>query len=167
MDPKELALIALRATIVYFFVLFVVRLMGKRSVGNISAFDLVVALMIGEVVDEAIYGDVSMVKFFLIVGTVALWHIVNAWASYKSKIIERLTEAEPAVVIEDGQFKDDVLAKERISRDDVESAMRVESIDDIKEVKRATIEPSGSISFLQQQWAKPVQKGDLPKPTRS
>ena len=163
MDVQELVLIAVRATLVYFFVLFVVRLIGKRAVGNIGAFDLIVALMIGEVVDEAVYGDVSLVKAFLVIGTVAVWHLVNSWASYKSKFIDQLTEAKPAVVIEDGQFKEDVLAKERINRNEIESAMRLQSIDDIKEVKCATVEPSGAISFLQQEWAKPIQKGDLPK----
>jgi uncharacterized membrane protein YcaP (DUF421 family) len=164
MDWNDLLQTALRATVVYFFMLFVVRLMGKRSVGTIGAFDLIVAMMISEVVDEAVYGDVALVKIFIVIGSVATWHILNAWAGTKSKFIDRLTEASPAVIVEDGRYLPDVMARERINRDEVESAMRVQSIEDISEVKRATIEPSGEISFLQQEWAKPIQKGDLPHP---
>ena len=49
-----------------------------------SHFDFIVALMLGEVVDEAIYGDVSMVKGLLAIAVIALWHLINSWASFKS-----------------------------------------------------------------------------------
>lgn len=62
MDINELLLTALRASFVYFFLLFVVRILGKREVGATSAFDLIVALILGEVVDEIIYGDVTMLQ---------------------------------------------------------------------------------------------------------
>jgi uncharacterized membrane protein YcaP (DUF421 family) len=57
METQELLLTALRAAAVYVLMLVVIRLMGKRTVGNFTAFDLLVALMLGEIVDEIIYGD--------------------------------------------------------------------------------------------------------------
>jgi uncharacterized membrane protein YcaP (DUF421 family) len=161
MDPQDLMLTALRATLIYFFLLFVVRLLGKRSVGALSAFDLVVALMLGEVVDEAIFGDVSMAKGLLAIAVIAVWHFVNEWVSFRSKTIDRLTAGEPVVVIEKGQIKHDVLAKERLNESELLSQMRLQSIDKLEEVERATVEPSGHISFIQTEEAKPVQKGDL------
>ena len=62
MDPHELMMTALRALGVYVLMLVVIRALGKRTVGNFSAFDLLVALMLGEVVDEIIYGDVSIAQ---------------------------------------------------------------------------------------------------------
>jgi uncharacterized membrane protein YcaP (DUF421 family) len=161
MDPQDLMLTALRATLVYFFLLFIVRLLGKRSVGAISAFDLVVALMLGEVVDEAIFGDVSMVKGLLAIGVIALWHFVNEWVSFRSKTIDRLTAGAPTVIVENGQFKRDALAKERINEAEVLSQMRLQSIDKLEDVQTARVEPSGHLSFIQVEDAKPVQKGDL------
>jgi uncharacterized membrane protein YcaP (DUF421 family) len=161
MDPQDLMLTALRATLIYFFLLLVVRLLGKRSVGAISAFDLVVALMLGEVVDEAIFGDVSMVKGLLAISVIGVWHLVNEWASFRSKTIDRLTAGEPAVIVEKGQLKHDVMAKERLNESEVLSQMRLQSIDKLEEVERATVEPSGHISFIQTEEAKPLQKGDL------
>jgi uncharacterized membrane protein YcaP (DUF421 family) len=62
MDANELIFTALRTSLVYFFLLFVVRVLGKREIGNTSAFDLIVALILGEVVDEIIYGDVTILQ---------------------------------------------------------------------------------------------------------
>ena len=161
MDPQDLLLTALRASLIYFFLLFVVRILGKREVGNASAFDLIVALMLGEVVDEAIYGDVSMAKGLLAIGVIAAWHFVNSWASYKSKFIQRLTGAEPTVLVENGKIQQDKLAKERMNPDEVYAEMRLLGVDDISEVKKATLEPNGQMSVLYEDWAKPVQKQDV------
>src|ERR671920_260227 len=62
MDVHELSMTALRAVAVYFVMLLVIRVSGKRAIGNFTAFDLLVALMLGEVVDEMIYGDVTMAQ---------------------------------------------------------------------------------------------------------
>src|SRR5687768_13434606 len=72
MDPQELLLTAVRAVGVYALMLVVVRLLGKRTVGNFSAFDLLVALMLGEVVDEIIYGDVSIAQGAVAILAVAI-----------------------------------------------------------------------------------------------
>jgi uncharacterized membrane protein YcaP (DUF421 family) len=163
MDIKDLMQIALRATIIYFFILVVVRFLGKREVGNLGPFDLIVALMIGEVVDEAIYGDVTMLQGMVAIGTVAVWHVVNSWAGYKSKLIHNLTESQPAVLVEDGKIDHKALASERLSVEELWSQLRLQGIEDLKEVKKAMLEPDGQISIIQQEWAKPVQKGDLKK----
>lgn len=161
MDPHDLLLTALRATLIYFFLLLVVRVLGKRSVGAISAFDLVVALMLGEVVDEAIFGDVTLVKGLLAIAVIAVWHFANEWVSARFPAIERITAGEPAVVVEKGQFKADVLARERLNVKEVLSQMRLQGIDKLEEVERATVETSGHISVIQTDDAKPLQKGDL------
>jgi uncharacterized membrane protein YcaP (DUF421 family) len=135
--------------------------LGKRSVGAIGAFDLVVALMLGEVVDEAIFGDVSMAKGLTAIGVIAVWHFVNQWASFRSDKIDRLTAGTPTVFVENGQFKRDALARERINENEVLSQMRLQSIDRLEDVKCATVEPSGHISFIETEAAKTVQKGDL------
>jgi uncharacterized membrane protein YcaP (DUF421 family) len=167
MDPQDLLLTAARASAVYLFVLLVIRLLGKRSVGNFGAFDLLVALMLGEVVDEIIFGDVTMLKGFVAIAIIGLWHFVNAWAGYRSKLVDWLTESSPAVLVEDGQIKHDALARERISEQELWSELRMQSIDALEQVKRATLEPGGQVSVIQQEWARPLEKGDLPQATRA
>jgi uncharacterized membrane protein YcaP (DUF421 family) len=163
MDPQDLLLTVVRASLVYFFLLVVIRILGKRSIGPTSAFDLLVALMLGEVVDEVIYGDVSLLKGAVVIGVITAWHLVNAYVSYRSKRVDELTSGKPTILVEHGEIKAGNLAKERINENEVYSQLRMQSIDDIQEVKCATLEPSGQISVIQEEWARPVQKGDLPK----
>jgi uncharacterized membrane protein YcaP (DUF421 family) len=161
LDVQELFTTAARATVIYFFLLVVIRLLGKRSVGTSSAFDLVVALMLGEVVDEPIFGDVSMAQGLLAIGIIAAWHFANEWASQRSRRIDRLTAGEPTVLMAHGRFKPEALARERINQREVLSQMRVQGIDDTAEVKCATLELGGQISFIKEDSAQPVQRSDL------
>jgi uncharacterized membrane protein YcaP (DUF421 family) len=161
MDVSDLVLTALRATLVYFFLLVVIRLLGKRSVGALSAFDLVVALMLGEVVDEAIYGDVSVPKGMVAITVIALWHFVNSWLGYRSATVDRLTEGEPSVLVEDGAIDTAALARERLSERELLAQLRMTGVDDVREVKRATLEASGHISVLKKHEARPLRKCDL------
>jgi uncharacterized membrane protein YcaP (DUF421 family) len=160
-DWTELMYTALRASFVYVFLLIVVRLLGKREIGNTSAFDLIVALILGEVVDEIIYGDVTILQGVTAIVVVAIWHVVNSWASFKSQIIDKITGAPPTVMVKNGQIQHKNLAKERLNEDELRSELRMMGVDDVKEVKQATLEPNGKISVIQEDWAKPVQRQDL------
>jgi uncharacterized membrane protein YcaP (DUF421 family) len=160
-DLNELLWTALRATFVYLFLLVVVRLLGKREIGSTSAFDLVVALILGEVVDEIIYGDVTVLQGVVAIVVVAIWHLVNSWASFKSDFIDKLTGAPPTVVVKNGQIQRSSLAKERLNENELFSELRMMGVEDVKEVKQATLEPNGKISVLQEEWAKPVQRQDV------
>lgn len=160
-DVTELLYTALRASFVYVFLLIIVRLLGKREIGNTSAFDLIVALILGEVVDEIIYGDVTILQGVTAIVVVALWHLVNSWASFKSQIIDQLTGAPPTVIVKNGQIQRKNLARERLNEEELLSELRLMGVDDVKEVKQATLEPNGKISVIQEDWAKPVQRQDL------
>ncbi|HEX5840212.1 MAG TPA: YetF domain-containing protein [Anaerolineales bacterium] len=161
MDWNELLLTALRATFVYFYLLILVRLLGKREIGASSAFDLLVALMLGDVVDEVIYGEVTIAQGAVAMAIIAVWHLVNAFASYKSEFIDKLTGAPPTVLVKNGRIQRKELARERINETELFSGLRLMDVDDIKEVKQATLEPNGQISVLKEDWAKPLQKQDL------
>ena len=161
MDWQELLQTAMRATLVYMFVLFLLRMLGKRSVGNLSAFDLLVALMIGEVTDEIIFGDVTLAKGLVALVVIGFWHYANAWATFRSKTLDKLLEGSPRVLVKHGQIDRDALAAERVSEEELWSNLRSHGIDDITEVKEACLEPSGQVSVIQEEWAEPIQKRDL------
>lgn len=162
-DINELLLIALRASFVYFYLLVIVRILGKREIGPASAFDLLVALMLGDVVDEVVYGDVTIVQGAVAMAVIGIWHLVNSYASFKSKAIDNLTGAPPTVLVKNGRIQHKELAKERLNENELWSGLRMMDVDDIKEVKQATLEPNGQISVLLEEWAKPAQKQDLPE----
>jgi uncharacterized membrane protein YcaP (DUF421 family) len=161
MDPHELLLTGLRALLVYVVMLIVIRVLGKRTIGNFSAFDLLVALMLGEVVDEIIYGDVGLAQGFTAIFVLAAVEYANSWISYSSDTANRWLEGEPTPLVVDGQLQRPGMRKERMHARDVMAELRLEGIDDLSKVKRATLETDGEVSVIRQGWAEPVEKRDL------
>ncbi|HYE93164.1 MAG TPA: YetF domain-containing protein, partial [Terriglobales bacterium] len=131
MDLQELALTALRATIIYVVLLVVVRLLGKRTVGSATAFDFMVALILSEVVDEPIYGDVPVVQALVVIAVIGGWHAVNSYLSYRSERFDRLTGGEPTVLVKNGQLVRKGMRQERVNEEELWSMLRLHGIDDL------------------------------------
>jgi uncharacterized membrane protein YcaP (DUF421 family) len=161
MDIHELAMTALRASIIYVFLLVIVRFLGKRTVGSATAFDFMVALILSEVVDEPIYGDVPLVQGLLVIAVVAGWHAVNSYLSYRSKRFDRLTGGGPTELVRNGALVRDGMRKERVNEGELWSLLRLQGIEDLRDVKRATLEPDGLLSVIKTDGARELQKRDL------
>ena len=161
MDVHELAMTALRATIIYGFLLVIVRLLGKRTVGGATAFDFMVALILGEVVDEPIYGDVPLVQGLLVIAVVAGWHGVNSYLSYRSERFDRLAGGQPTVLVKNGALVRKGMRQERINEEELWSLLRLQGIENLRDVKQATLEPDGLLSVLKTDAARELQKRDL------
>jgi uncharacterized membrane protein YcaP (DUF421 family) len=161
MDTRELLLTALRALGVYALVLVVIRVLGKRTVGNFTAFDLLVALMLGEIVDEVIYGDVTFAQGGVAILVIAAAHYANSWMSYWDHGLARILEGSPTAVVRRGELDRGGMRKERMNESEVMEALRVQGVDDVKEVKLAMVENDGQVSVLKEEWAQPLRKGDL------
>jgi uncharacterized membrane protein YcaP (DUF421 family) len=161
MDPRDLALTAARAVLVYVVFLAIIRFGGKRTIGAFSAFDFLVALMLGEVVDEIIYGSVSLSQGFIGVAVVVVLHYGNSWLTYWDHGFGHLLEGAPTVVLEKGQLHYPGMRAERMNEKDVLSELRLHGVDDLREVKVAVVEYNGQLSVIRQDWAEPVQKADV------
>jgi len=161
MSSHDLWMTALRAVAVYGLALLVIRIMGKRTVGNFTAFDLLVALMLGEVMDEIIYGDVPFAQGTVAIVTIASAHYANSWLSYWGHGFDKLLEGTPTVVVRDGQLQRKGMRAERMNENDVRAELRLNDVDDLEEVRLAMVETDGQVSVLRQEWARTLQKGDL------
>jgi uncharacterized membrane protein YcaP (DUF421 family) len=166
METQELLMTVVRSVGVFVLLLVVVRLLGKRTVGNFSAFDLIVALMLGEVVDEIIYADVTFLQGAVTICVVAAAKYVTSVLSYWGHGLDTLLEGKPTVLVRDGEFQRDGLRSELMNEREVMAAMRLQGIDDLREVKLAAVEVDGLVSVVQMPWAEPLQKCDLPGPAR-
>jgi uncharacterized membrane protein YcaP (DUF421 family) len=163
MEIQVLLQTAVRAIGVYILMLVVLRCLGKRAVGNFSAFDLLVALMLGELVDEIIYGDVTFAQGAVAIGVIAALEYGNEWLSYFDHGFDKVLSGVPTTLIKDGQFQPKGMKKERINQNELMSHLRLYGIEEISEVKLATLENDGQVSVIEQAWARPLQKRDLPK----
>lgn len=163
MDAQELLMTAARAAAVYVFMLIVIRALGKRTVGNFSAFDLLVALMLGEIVDEIIYGDVRFIQGTVAVVSIGALAYADSVLAFRSDRMERILEGTPTVVLRDGEFDREGMRKERMNEKDVLGHLRAQGIHDIREVHLGVVENDGSLSVLKHPWAEPAQKADVLK----
>ena len=161
MDYQELALTALRATVIYVFLLVVLRLLGKRAVGDATAFDFMVALILGEVVDEPIYGDVPLVQGLLVIAVIAGWHAVNSYLSYRSERFDRLTGGSPTVLIKDGVIDRKAMRQERLNDEELWVLLRLQQIEKLEDVKEATLEPDGQLSVIKTDAARELTRADV------
>lgn len=152
---------AARGLFVYVLMLIVIRILGKRTVGNFTAFDLLVALMLGEVVDEIIYGDVTMTQGVVAILVIAAAKYVTAWLSYFDHGINKWIEGQPREVVKHGKLQRDAMRHELVNDLEVYAALRLNGISDIREVKSATMEVDGQISVVREDWAEALQKGDV------
>ena len=161
MEPRELLMTAARAAAVYALMLVVIRLSGKRTVGNFTAFDLLVALMLCEVVDEIIYGAVTFAQGAVAILAVAALQYANSWLSYWNHGMDKVLEGTPSIVVRNGRFERDGMRKERMNEKDVMAELRLRGIADLREVKLAAIENDGELSVVREDWAEPLQRGDV------
>lgn len=161
MDWQELGLTAVRGVLVYVVMLVVMRVLGKRTIGNFTAFDLLVALMLGELVDEIIYGDVSIAQGLTAILVVAGAKYATSWLTYLNHSINNLLEGTPTEIVKNGELVRRGLRQELMNELEVMSMLRQQGIGDVAEVKTAMLEVDGKVSVLKEDWAEPVQKRDL------
>jgi uncharacterized membrane protein YcaP (DUF421 family) len=139
----------LRPILVYAFLVVGLRLAGKRELAQLNPFDLVVLLTISNTVQNAIIGDDNSVTGGL-VGASALL-IVNYVVIrflYRHERLDRFVEGEPDALIEDGNIRMDRLERELITVAELESAAHKQGFDSLGQIKRAVLEPGGSITFV-------------------
>jgi uncharacterized membrane protein YcaP (DUF421 family) len=138
-----------RSLLVYVGVLVGLRLMGKRELGQMTVFDLVVILLIANAVQNAMVGaDVSIQGGLLAAAVLLAVNRVVAALRVHSGVWGRLIEGTPTVLVQEGEFLEAALRKEGLERQQVEMAMREHGIDSLKQVKLAILETDGSISIV-------------------
>lgn len=141
--------ILLRTFVVYLTVLVLLRLAGKRELGQMTPFDLVVILVIANAVQNAMTGgDNSLTGGIVAATTLTVVNIgVGRWGS-RVPFFRRLVASEPTLLLRDGKPLQEALDKERIDVQELEMAARQHGIADLKDVTAAVLEEDGSISII-------------------
>lgn len=138
-----------RATVVFFFLLLLMRGMRKRTLGDMSPLEMILLVVIGDLVQQGVtQEDYSLTGVGLGVGTFAFWITLMNWVTWRFERGRRLIEGVPIVLVDDGRPVVAALTAEQIPWDEVLEAARQQGIDDIATVKLAVLEVSGRISFI-------------------
>jgi uncharacterized membrane protein YcaP (DUF421 family) len=141
--------LVLRAVLVYCFLMIGLRLAGRRETGQMTSFDLVLLLILSNAVQNSINaGDNSLGGGLISAVTLLLLNAVVGWAAYRWRWFEHLVEGRPVRIITDGKVHMRALARERITIEQLRSALRKQGIDGITQCKRAVLEPNGTLSAV-------------------
>lgn len=141
--------IFIRTTAVYLVVLMGVRLSGKREVGQMTPFDLVLLLLLSNSVQNAMTGpDTSLVGGIVAAGTLFLLNIVVAEYAGVNRRFRKFVQGSPAMLIHNGEVVVAQMAKEHVTMDELEGALREHGIASVKDVSIGVLEVDGSMSFL-------------------
>ncbi len=138
-----------RGVAVYLFLLVFLRLTGRRQTGQYAPFDLVLLLILSNAVQNSMNaGDNSLIGGMVSASTLILCHLLLSWLTFRFPALERLIDGKAKALIRDGHLNKDLMREERITRDDIEAALRAGACLHLREVERATLETDGSITVV-------------------
>ena len=141
--------LVLRTIVVYVLLWAVVRGTGKRELAELGPFDLVLLIVLGDVVQQAItQEDMSITGGFIVLSTMGLLVVAIAELIRRSARARRIIEGSPTTVVRRGAVQDEAMLIERLPMADLLEAARAKGIDDLATVRYAILEPNGRFSFI-------------------
>ena len=139
----------IRAAIVYVFVMVVLRLAGKRQMGELAPFDFVLLLLLSNGVQNAMNGgDNTITAGLIITVTLVGLNSMIAWLAFKNKEIEKVVEGRPEILVHNGYLYSDVLKRNQITHHDLNDALRQNDCASLDDVRLAVLETNGQISVI-------------------
>lgn len=142
--------IVIRAAIIYLFVFVILRLSGKRTLGQMTTFDLVLLLIISEATQQALLSDdKSLTGGMMAITTLVFLDIIVSLISHRFRSADKIINSVPLIILKDGKPILDRMEKERISQEEVLEAARImQGLESLDQVKYAILEVDGSISII-------------------
>ncbi|MDQ3215403.1 MAG: DUF421 domain-containing protein [Pseudomonadota bacterium] len=146
---NSLAELFVRATIMYFVLFVLLRLVLKRQAGGIGTTDVLVIVLLAEVAGNGFAAEYkSVVEGTVLVGTVLFWSYLLDLAGYRFPAVERLLRASTLVLVEDGKMVRKNMRAELVTTEELMAQLREKGIEDCAQVKRASMEANGMISVI-------------------
>jgi uncharacterized membrane protein YcaP (DUF421 family) len=151
--------IIVRSLVLFLFVWVVTRGMGRKELAELSSFELILVIAMGDLIQQGVTGDDrSLTGAMLAVATFALLTVAFSYLSFRSTKIARVAEGRPRIIIRDGEVFDDVVRVERLTLDEVKDAAREQGIADLRQIHLGVLEADGRFSFIR------VDAGRSPAP---
>ncbi|VWX54491.1 DUF421 domain-containing protein [Novosphingobium sp. 9U] len=152
--------IVVRASVMFIIVYVVLRLMGKRELGQLAPFELVTLIVTGDLIQQGVtHQDFSLTGATLAIVTFAAWSLTMSALAHRFPKVRGVLESPPLVLVRDGRFLGANMDKEGIDQDEFGAQLRLAGIASLDQVAWAILEPEGKISF--------IRKDDAPTDPRT
>lgn len=143
--------IIVRALVLFFFVWFVTRAMGRKELSELSSFELILLIAVGDLIQQGVTGDDrSVVGAMLAVTTFALLTVALSYLQFKLKRLRPRLEGTPVLVVVRGEPQMQAIEVERLTLEDVKDAARQQGIADLAQIRLGVLEADGKFSFLRE-----------------
>jgi uncharacterized membrane protein YcaP (DUF421 family) len=141
--------IAVRAIVLYAFLVLLMRVSGRRELASLNPIDLVLLIVLGDAIQQGLtQDDYSVTGALIAVSTIAVAQVATSYLGFRSRRIRRLLAGEPIVIVEDGRLIERNLKRERMAPEEVAEEMRMQQIATFDEVAWGILEANGKISFI-------------------
>ena len=157
-----MSVVFIRAVILYVLLIFTVRLMGKRQIGELQPSELAIPILISNIATLPVEDTgIPLLTGIIPILTLAGLDVIMSWLGIKSRTIRRFTCGKPVIIISGGQLDQKKMQSIRFTVDDLAASLRSQGIFDISEVQLAVVETTGTLSVYQKYSARNVTNGDM------
>jgi uncharacterized membrane protein YcaP (DUF421 family) len=144
--------IVFRGIAVYFFIYLLTRVIGRRELGSLAPFDLILLIILGDSVQQGLtQDDYSITGAVIAIGTIAALQVATSYVSFRVPKMRSILEGDPIVIVEDGKPIERNMKRERLALEEVMEEARMQQIEYVDQIKWAVVESSGNISFIKKQ----------------
>jgi uncharacterized membrane protein YcaP (DUF421 family) len=141
--------IVLRAAVGFLFVLFLTRVVGRRELGSMEPFDLILLIMLGDLVQQGItQNDFSVTGLMLAGGTIAVMVVLVSYGTFRLPFLRPIIDGEPVILVQDGKAIARNLSRERITEGELLAQARLAGHESLERIRFAVLETNGQISFI-------------------
>jgi|SRR4051794_33454698 len=141
--------LVIRAAVMYFFVLLITRVVGRRELSSLEPFDFVLLVVIGDLIQQGVtQSDYSVTGLMIVVATIAVLQTGVSRLGFKHKKIGLVLEGEPIVIVQDGSPLQKNLDRENLALTEVLESARDQNIGTLADIEWAILETSGKITFI-------------------
>lgn len=141
--------VVIRAVVAFLLVFLITRIVGRRELGTLEPFDLILLVVLGDLIQQGVtQSDYSVTGMTLAVGTITLMTVLVSYLSFRFRRLRPLLDGEPIVMIQGGRVLERNLKRERLTEDELAMEARLQQIDSLDKVEWAILEKGGQISFI-------------------
>jgi uncharacterized membrane protein YcaP (DUF421 family) len=144
--------IVIRATVAFFFIFLLTRVVGRRELASLEPFDLIMLVVLGDLVQQGVtQNDFSVTGLILAAGTIAAMTVLVSWANWRFAQIRPVLEGEPIILVQNGELIERNVRRNRITPEEVAAAAREQQVASFEDIAWAVLETSGQISIIPKQ----------------
>jgi uncharacterized membrane protein YcaP (DUF421 family) len=141
--------IVVRGIIMFVFVWFVTRAVGRRELSTLEPFDLILLIVLGDLIQQGVtQNDFSVTGAMIAGGTMAVMTVLFSWLAFRFRRLQPILEGDPVILVERGKTIDRNLQRNRITREELAAQARMQQVAHIADIEWAVLETSGTISVI-------------------